>query len=30
MYCPINEELARRAKESYSHFDYDEGSAARN
>ena len=27
MYCPINEELARRAKESYSHFDYDEGSA---
>ena len=27
MYYPINEELARRAKESYSHFDYDEGSA---
>ena len=27
MYYPINEELARRAKESYSHFDYDKGSA---
>ena len=27
MYYPINEELARRATESYSHFDYDKGSA---